>query len=147
MVYALFIDCEGMVRWLYVAYPDVLLLLASRLLLRCCCCMSVLLLSTVGCVMSCRAHCPCSCSLPPGYLFQVCIRLPYIDVGFTGLAFLSHPTYLPRALQLTLVIIHVPSLRHTADGLLQGGNRTSQVLQAQGALADISCCLLLSAYM
>jgi hypothetical protein len=53
----LLIVSEGMVCWLYVAYPDeVLRLLAFRLLLLLL--YYVLLLSTVGCVMSYRAHCP-----------------------------------------------------------------------------------------
>ena len=142
MVYALFIDCEGMVRWLYVAYPDVLLLLASRLLLRCCCCMSVLLLSTVGCVMSCRAHCPCSCSLPPGYLFQVCIRLPYIDVGFTGLPGLLIPSYLPATLQLTLCYstCHHPDTQPMDYFRLTTG-RCKSSRPGGHLLTVISCCL------
>jgi hypothetical protein len=72
----------------------------------CCCCMYCCCKSTAGCMVSCRAHCPCSCLLP-GYSFQVCIRLPYTDVGFTGLAFSSHPTYLHATLLLTLYYIIV----------------------------------------
>jgi hypothetical protein len=104
--------------------------------------------STVGCMVSCRAHSlPLLCSLP-GYSLQVCIRrLPYIDhVGCTGLAFSSHPTYLPAtyaAADVMLYTCHHSETQPMDYFRVATGRRKSS--PSRGALADISCCLLLSA--
>jgi hypothetical protein len=82
---------------MYVPYPDVLLLLASRLLLLLLLLLLyVLLLAEYCCWLS--AWCPAVLTVPvhARYLATLpqcaSVYLPYIEVGFTGLAFSPHPT-------------------------------------------------------
>jgi hypothetical protein len=97
-------------------------------------------------MVSCSAHCPCSSSLPI-YSSQICICLSFTDVDITGLAFLVIPSYLHATLLLTSCYVYVRAITHSRSMdyfRLATGRRKSS--PPRGALADISCCLLLSAY-
>jgi hypothetical protein len=85
------------------------------------------------------AWCPAVLTVP-GYSIQVCICLPYIDVGFTGLAFSCHPSYLLQLSDIMLYTCHHSDTQPMDYFRLATGRRKSSL--PRGALADISCCLL-----